>query len=84
VPPQVRKTEADKWREQAHNALAQFAKAMEFFMYSSAQLVRLTEVHAPDDFNHCLCCKEPWPCTTMEIVQSIGARFTQLQEETHE
>lgn len=51
-------------------------------MFSAAQLVRLTETHSPDDFSHCKCCKAPWPCESMQIVQSIGSRFADLQKET--
>lgn len=84
MPPAPRRTEADRWREQAHQALARFAKAMEFFMFSAAQLVRLTEIHRPDEFNHCHCCKEPWPCLTMSIVEQIGSKWAALQKETDE
>lgn len=53
-------------------------------MFSAAQLVRLSEVHKPDEFNHCSCCKEPWPCLTMTIVQQIGSKWAALQKETDE
>lgn len=77
-----RLTDADKWRKQAHDALAQTAKVMQFFLHASAELVRLTEIHSPDDFTHCKACKSPWPCETMSIVQGIGAYWTQIQKET--
>lgn len=78
------KTEADKWRQQAHEALAQVSKVMQFFLHASAELVRLTEIHSPDDFTHCKACKAPWPCETMLIVQGIGARWAELEKEVQD
>lgn len=80
MPP--RQAEADVWRKQAEEALAKFSKAMDFFMFAAAQLVRVTQVHAPDDFNHCICCKVPWPCETMQVVQKIGSGWEAVQKET--
>jgi len=82
MPPRV--SEADRWRAQAHEALAKFTKAMEFFMWAAAQLVKLTEIHSPDDFNHCEACKAPWPCATIQVVRSISERWTVLQQESNE
>lgn len=74
-------SEADRWREKAYESFAAFTKAMEFFMWSAAQLVKLTHIHTPDDFNHCAACKEPWPCESSKIVKAIGERWTVLQKE---
>lgn len=54
---------------------------MDFFLWASAQLVELTQIHSPDDFSHCTACGEPWPCRTTKIVKSIGDRFGDLYQE---
>ena len=77
-----RKTEAERWKEQAETALARFAKSMQFFLFSVSQLVKLTEIHAPDDYTHCTACREPWPCRTITIVKTIGSSFDQLRKDT--
>lgn len=51
-------------------------------MFAAAQLVRVTEIHTPDDFNHCSCCKVPWPCETMQVVKKIGSAWEATQKET--
>lgn len=79
----TRETEAEKWRVQAEEALAKFSRAMDFFMFATAQLVRVSEVHAPDDFNHCAVCKIPWPCETMTVVRNIGSAWEATQKETN-
>lgn len=77
----TRRTEAERWRDEAHDALAKLTKAMDFFLFAASSLVRLTEEHAPNDFSHCSADSQPWPCQTMRVVQEIGTRFKQLQEE---
>lgn len=77
------RTEAQRWREEAHEALAKLTRAMDFFLFAASSLVRLTEVHAANDFSHCGADGEPWPCQTMLVVQEIGVRFRQLQESTN-
>lgn len=53
---------------------------MDFFLFATSSLVRLTEIHKPNDYSHCEVDGEPWPCQTMIIVQEIGARFAALQK----
>lgn len=77
----AKKTEADKWREQAHEALGRLSKAMQFFLHASAQLVTLTEIHSPDDFTHCKACKAPWPCETITVVHQIANEWAAIQKE---
>lgn len=74
-------SEAARWRDKAYESFAAFTKAMQFFMWAAAQLVKLTDIHSPDDFNHCAACKEPWPCQTSGIVKAIGERWQVLQNE---
>lgn len=81
TPPPPRKTEAEIWREQAHEALAQVSKTMQFFLHASAQLVMLTQIHEPDDFTHCKACNSPWPCATITVVQNIARHWAALQQE---
>ena len=76
-------SEADQWRSQAHQALQQVSRVMDFFLFATSSLVRLTEEHKPDDFSHCVADRQPWPCQTMTIVQEIGTRFTALQKRIH-
>lgn len=80
--PPPRQSEADAWRVKAEEALSKFSRAMDFFMFASAQLVRVTSIHHPDDFNHCVACKVPWPCETMQVVQKIGSAWEATQKET--
>lgn len=82
VPPQSR-NEADVWRAKAEQALQKFSRAMDFFMFATAQLVRLTDIHKPDDYNHCVCCKAPWPCETALVVRKIGSAWEATQKETN-
>lgn len=81
VPPQSR-NEAEVWRAKAEQALQKFSRAMDFFMFATAQLVRLTAIHTPDDYNHCVCCKTPWPCDTAQVVNKIGSAWEATQKET--
>jgi hypothetical protein len=74
-------TESEKWRRQAHDALARLSKAMNFFLNASAQLIRLSQVHEPNEFSHCTCCNTPWPCETASIVKSIGQAWETLRSE---
>lgn len=79
--PEVTTTsEDDRWRREAHEALQKVSRVMDFFLFTAASLVRLTEEHKPDDYSHCAECHQPWPCQTMRIVQEIGTRFKSLQE----
>lgn len=80
MPP--RQTEAEAWRAKAEEALQKFSRAMDFFMFATAQLVSLTDIHAPDDYNHCACCKVPWPCETAATVKRIGSAWETTQKET--
>lgn len=80
----ARQTEADRWRSEAHEALAKLSRAMDFFLFAASSLVRLTEEHAPNDFSHCAADGQPWPCQTMRVVNEIGTRFRLLQEDTSE
>lgn len=73
-------SEDDKWRKEAHEALQKVSRVMDFFLFTAAALVRLTEEHKPDDYSHCALCRQPWPCQTMSVVEEIGTRFRQLQE----
>jgi hypothetical protein len=57
---------------------------MQFFLHSAAELVKLTDIHSPDDFTHCKACKAPWPCETAKIVQRLGQAWAQLREEEAE
>lgn len=79
----ARRTEAERWRDEAHDALAKLTRAMDFFLFAASSLVRLTEEHAANDFSHCRADGQPWPCQTMLVVQEIGVRFRQLQESTN-
>jgi len=81
MPPQARTNEADQWRDKAEEALRKFSRAMDFFMFATAQLVRLTAIHKPDDYNHCVCCKAPWPCETAQVVRKIGSAWGTTQKE---
>lgn len=81
-PPPARQSEADRWRATATEALKKFSRAMDFFMFATAELVRLTDIHQADDFNHCSTCKVPWPCETVGVVRKIGAAWTATQKET--
>jgi hypothetical protein len=78
----ARETQADVWRKKAEEALRQVSRALDFFLFATSQLVSLTNIHTPDDYSHCTCCKQPWPCETMQVVQRIGARFQIYQEDT--
>lgn len=74
-------SEAERWRSQAEVALKKFSRVMDFFMFATAQLVKLSTVHSPDDFNHCTCCKVPWPCETILVVKGIGEAWTKAQSD---
>lgn len=78
----ARRSEDDRWREEAHDALRKLSKAMDFFLQVSSLLVGLTEEHRPNDFSHCEADGQPWPCKTMTVVQKIGTGFRELQEST--
>lgn len=78
MPP---RSETEMWRQKAEEALAKFSRAMDFFLFATAQLVRLTEIHFPDDYNHCNACKVPHPCATLEVVKSIGSAWEVTQKE---
>jgi hypothetical protein len=80
MAPRPRRTEDDRWRDEAHDALRKLSRAMDFFLQVASLLVGLTEEHKPNDFSHCAVCGQPWPCRTMQVVEEIGTRFRNLQE----
>lgn len=80
-PPRAQ-SEADVWRVKAEQALQKFSRAMDFFFFAMAQLVRLTDIHTPDDYNHCATCKSPWPCETAQVIKKIGSAWEATQKET--
>lgn len=77
----VRETQADVWRKKAEDALQKVSRVLDFFLFATSQLVRLTDVHKPDDYSHCVCCHEPWPCQTIQVVEGLGERFKTLVKE---
>lgn len=82
MPPRpTEQTEAEQWRAKADEALRKFSKAMDFFLFTTAQLVKLSTVHTPDDYNHCACCKVPWPCESMQAIKAIGEAWVQTQND---
>lgn len=74
-------TEADRWRKKAADALEKVTRYLEIILNAVAQLIKVSEIHQSDNFNHCKTCHVPWPCATATIIRDLVVELDKFKKE---